>query len=267
MTIAAIDFGRLYSDHLAAAARAPKPASAWDARAADMSRKAQRSRYVDEFIARMDRAGAGTLLDVGCGPGTIGLPLADRLARVVGLDYSRGMLDALLENAAARGLDNVEAIQLAWEDDWSAVPECDIVVASRSTTVDDMAAALAKLHAKARKRVYLTHLVGGRFIDPAVIEVIGRRQPPLPDYIYVLNILHGMGIHARLDYIEHEGRLAGSADFDEFAGRVAWTLGELSADERSRLRAWYESMPPGHAPSGAPMRWAFISWEKDCARD
>ena len=42
--------------------------------------------------------------------------------------------------------------------------------------------------------------------------------------------------------VEHEGRLAGSADFDEFAGRVAWTLGELSADERSRLRAWYDSI-------------------------
>lgn len=262
MTIAAIDFGRLYRDHLAGAARTVKPASEWDARAQEMSRKALRSTYVDQFIARMDLSGAETLLDVGCGPGTICLPLAERMQRVIGLDYSRGMLDALAENAAARDLRNVERMHLAWEDDWSGVPTCDIVVASRSTTVEDMAAALHKLHAKARKRVYLTHLVGGRFVDPAVIEALGRRLPALPDYIYILNILHGMGIHPRVDYIEHEGRLAGAANFDELAARVAWAIGELSGDEHARLRAWYDAAPPGCPPGGAPMRWAFISWEK-----
>lgn len=109
---------------------------------------------------------------------------------------------------------------------------------------------------------YLTHLVGGRFIDPAVIDVIGRDLPPLPDYVYIVNILHGMGIHPRLDYIEHEGRLAGATNFDEFARRVAWALGELSDDERTRLRAWHGRVAPSLGAAGAPMRWAFISWEK-----
>ncbi|THF63953.1 class I SAM-dependent methyltransferase [Pseudothauera nasutitermitis] len=260
MSLAAIDFGRLYRDHLAAAKRNPKPASVWDARAAELGRKALKSRYVDEFIGRMDLAGARTLLDVGCGPGTICLPLAGRLERVIGLDFSRGMLDALQENAAGLELDNVEALQLAWEDDWAAVPACDIVVASRSTTVADLEVALHKLNDKAKRRVYLTHLVGGRFIDDAVIEAVGRDLPALPDYIYAVNILHGMGIHPRLDYIASEGRLTGATDFDEFAAHVAWALGELSAAERERLHAWYLRQP---APSlGAPMRWAFISWDK-----
>lgn len=263
MKLDSIDFGRLYREHHAAANRAPKPASEWDARAADMSRKALQSRYVDEFIGRMNLAGTQTLLDVGCGPGTICLPLAERLSRVIGLDFSRKMLDELLANAAALGHGNVEALHLAWEDDWSAVPACDIVVASRSTTVEDMAAALVKLNDKAKRRVYMTHLVGGRFIDPAVIEAVGRSAstpPALPDYIYIVNILYRMGIHPRLDYIEHEGRLAGAANFDEFAARVAWALGELSEPERARLADWYARQPMPLA--SAPMRWAFISWEK-----
>ncbi|THF62585.1 class I SAM-dependent methyltransferase [Pseudothauera rhizosphaerae] len=260
MSIAAIDFGRLYRDHLAAANRNPKPAGTWDARAGDMNRKTLKSRYVDEFIGRMDLAGARTLLDVGCGTGTICLPLAERLERVIGLDFSRGMLDALLDNAAALGRNNVEALHLAWEDDWAAVPACDIVVASRSTTVADLEAALHKLNDKAKRRVYLTHLVGGRFVDAAVIEAVGRDLPALPDYIYAVNILHRMGIHPRLDYIEAEGRLSGAAGFDEFAARVGWALGELSAAERERLHAWYLRQP---APiPGVPMRWAFISWDK-----
>ena len=262
MTIAAIDFGRLYSEHLAAAARKPKPASEWDSRASEMKYKSMQNVYVDQFVSHMNLTGSSTLLDIGCGPGTICLAVANRLKRVIGLDYSLGMLDALMKNAADCQLNNVEALHLSWEDDWSEVPECDIVVASRSTTVQDMATALAKLNAKARQRVYLTHLVGGRFVDPAVIQVLGRKLPPLPDYIYIINILHGMGIHPRLDYIENESRLAGTANFDEFISRVAWSLGDLTTDERARLRAWYENTAPGHNAIGPTMRWALVSWDK-----
>ncbi len=262
MTISAIDFGRLYRDHLSAAARKPKPASEWDSRASEMKYKSLKNTYVEQFVGRMDLAGSSTLLDVGCGPGTICLSVADRLSKVIGLDYSKGMLDALMENAIARQLENVETRHLSWEDDWSDVPVCDIVVASRSTTVEDMATALFKLDAKARQRVYLTHLVGGRFIDPAVIQVLGRKLPALPDYIYIINILHSMGIHPRLDYIENESRLAGTANFEEFFSRVAWSLGELTADERSRLQHWYENSAPGHRVIGPTMRWAFVSWDK-----
>lgn len=261
-TIAEIDFGRLYREHARVASRRSKPASAWDARAADMQQRLRQSRYAEAFIARMSLTGAATLLDVGCGPGTIALPLAARLERVYGLDYSSAMLDALRAGAAGRGLTNVEPLHLAWEDDWSEVPRCDIVVASRSTNVPDIAAALAKLDAWARHRVYLTHRVGDRLFDPGALEALGRRLVPPPDYIYVVNILHAMGIHPRLDYIESEQRLAPAADFDELARRLAWSLGELSPGELARLRAWHERAPPGAGESGAPMRWAFISWEK-----
>ena len=70
MTIEAIDFGRLYRDHLAMTTRPRKSAADWDARAAGMASKALRSQYAQEFVARMDLRGASSLLDVGCGPGT-----------------------------------------------------------------------------------------------------------------------------------------------------------------------------------------------------
>lgn len=261
MTIAAIDFGRLYRDHLAAAGRKPKSAEEWDNRADDMSKRPLQSAYTEAFIARMNLDSAQSLLDVGCGPGTICLSVADRLQHVYGLDYSKAMLQLLRDNAAGRGLTNVEALHRAWEDDWSDVPVCDIVVASRSTAVADIATALAKLNAKARQRVYLTHLVGGHFIDPEIIEVVGRELIPQPDYIYLLNILHRMGIHPRLDYIEQGGRFAGLRDFTEFARRVSWSLGELNAEEIARLRAWFDAGLARGDDIGAPMRWAFISWD------
>lgn len=263
MTIAAIDFGRLYRDHLAAAGRQPKPASAWDARVHDVDRKSPRSGYADEFIARMDLSGCDTLLDVGCGSGTISLPLAPQLRQIYGLDYSRAMLDALQANAVSCGAGNVETLHLAWEDDWSQVPECDIVVASRSTQVEDMAAALAKLHAKARKRVYLTHRIGGYFIAPEIVEAIGRQQLPLPDYIYILNILHGMGIHPRLDHLRSDGPTASTeTGFDGLLRRTEWALGALDEAERSRLRDWFDIAGDGVCHVRPPRHWAFICWEK-----
>src|SRR3989454_11732549 len=50
------------------------------------------------------------LLDVGCGPGSITRGLAERLApgQVVGLDLSRETLAAARQDAAARGLANLQ---------------------------------------------------------------------------------------------------------------------------------------------------------------
>ncbi len=261
MNISDIDFGQLYREHMAAAGGREKPPEEWDARAASMNTHTGDSGYVSEFVRRMDLSGCATLLDVGCGTGAIGLALADRMTRVVGLDYSRGMLDAMLDNAAQRGLTNVEAIRCAWEDDWSGVPACDIVVASRSTTVMDMADALAKLDAKAKRRVYLTSMVGGRFIDAGVAELLGRSRPPLPDYIYILNILHRMGRRPRLDYIESDNRLAGTENLDTFLRKVAFSVGELSEDERARLAGWHAANPQRARQGGAPFQWAFVSWD------
>lgn len=247
--------------------RLRKPASEWDARAERMRGKLGPSKYASDFLARMDLTGAATLLDVGCGPGTLALPLAGQLRQIYGLDYSQVMLDVLMENAAAAGVDNITPVLRAWEDDWSDLPRCDIVVASRSTAVEDMAAAIDKLNAHARQRVYLTTLVGGHFVDADIAALLGREQEPFPDYIYVINILYRLGLHPRLDYILLPSRLAGTADFAEFAEKVAWSFGELQPAELERLQRWYEADPERSRQGGAPMRWALIDWAPPLSAD
>lgn len=117
MTHADIDFGQLYRSHMTAAGGREKPPEEWDARAEAMGRMVGESRYVDDFIARMDLSCCTTLLDVGCGTGAIALALAPHLQRVVGLDYSTGMLEVMMRNAHALGHANVAPIRRAWEDD------------------------------------------------------------------------------------------------------------------------------------------------------
>ncbi len=260
-TVLEIDFGSLYREHMEASGGREKPPEAWDARAAEYSRKSSESEYTGEFVKRMDISQCRTLLDVGCGPGTIALAVADRLERVYALDYSRAMLQALEENAALRGIKNVQTILRSWDDDWSAVPECDMVVASRSTLVRDMAQALKKLDGKARRRVHLTSLAGGQFLAPEVLEAIGRKRPAFPDYIYIINILYQMGRSPRLDYIRTARKEEPHPNFDTFLRRVEFSLGPLSGAERNQLASWHSRSPDLPETTGTEICWAFISWE------
>lgn len=266
MIISDVDFAAMYRTHMLRSDRPSKPASEWDARAKSLSGKvmspeASGSGYTDDFLRRMDLSGARSLLDIGSGPGTIALAVADQLEQVVGLDYSPAMLECMRDNANELGLKNVQTCLRAWEDDWSDVPVCDIAVASRSSIVPDMAQALEKMTRHARLRCYMTHLVGGHFGDASVARALGRQQRAFPDYIYIVNILYGMNRHPRLDYIELPGRLAGTANFAEFAEKVAWSFGELTAEQIQRLQDWYDADPVRAQQGGEPMRWAFISWD------
>ncbi|VFS50104.1 23S rRNA (uracil-5-)-methyltransferase RumA [Budvicia aquatica] len=68
-----------------------KPASSWDAKAEKMAESCANpeDEYLKKFLSMMDLTGAETLLDIGCGPGTICLQVADRLKHVYGLDLQR----------------------------------------------------------------------------------------------------------------------------------------------------------------------------------
>jgi SAM-dependent methyltransferase len=259
VSLDAIDVAALYREHMARAGRREKTADEWDARAPGMGPGIFAGPYVEGFVARMDLEGCRTLLDVGCGPGTIALTVAPRLEHVFGLDFSPAMLEAFAANARERGLRHATPILRSWDDDWSDVPVCDVAVASRSTQVADLAAALDKLHAHARRRVYLTHLAGGRFVDEDVLAAIGRTEEPLPDYLYVVALLHQRGVHPRLDYLEGENRLRRCRDFADCLRKVSWSLGDLSAEEAERLRRHWDR----HAGElgRRPVRWALVSWE------
>lgn len=258
--IKAIDFGQLYREHLARSGRVFKAASEWDSKAAKMRGKVLESSYQNEFVSRMQYDGEDIVLDVGCGPGTIGLALAPKVKQVYGLDYSQGMLDAMLDNAAQLQVGNVQPILASWDDDWSALPICDIAVVSRASIVADMDDALDKLNRHARKKVYMTQLVGGRFVSREIEELLGREDRSFPDHIYIMNMLYQRNIYPTLDYIESPSRLADSSTVEEFIDKVRWSFGELSRDDEARISAWYQRDPEYAQQGGEPMRWAFMSW-------
>ena len=253
------DFARLYRERLAALGRRSKPPEHWDARAARTDRDIFDSAYAREFVARMNLSGCRTLLDVGCGAGTIGLSVAARLNHVYGLDYSQGMLGAFTENARSRGFAHVTPILRAWEDDWSGVPVCDVVVASRSTALPDLEWAIRKLNAQARVRVYLTYPADGHFIPDGVRRVLGPNGNGLPDFLYVIGILRNLGLQPTLDYLPGENRLANCSTFEQFLGRISEAIGPLADADVTRLADYFGD--PDARRAEEKMRWALFTWE------
>ena len=258
--IKSIDFGQLYREHLARSGRVFKPASEWDEKAAEMRTKVLDSSYRTDFVSRVQCTAEDTVIDIGCGPGTIGLALAPMVKQVYGLDYSQGMLDAMLQNAAELQIENVQPILASWEDDWSDVPVCDIAVVSRASIVADMDDALDKLNHHARKKVYMTQLVGGRFVSREIAELLGREDRSFPDHMYIMNMLYQRNIYPTLDYLESASRLAGSSTLPELIEKVRWSFGELSLVDEQKITQWYQRNPEYAQQGGEPMRWAFMSW-------
>ena len=134
--------------------------------------------------------------------GALSVLAAKKVDQIYGYDFSPKMLEFARENAQIYGAKNVKFAQRAFEDDWSDVPECDVVFASRCLEVDDLKAALSKLLSKTKKSLYITFKVGGSFVDEDVLGAIGREVEQKPDFVYLLNILFQMGYLPSLSYIK-----------------------------------------------------------------
>ncbi|MCQ9616085.1 methyltransferase domain-containing protein [Paenalcaligenes niemegkensis] len=215
--------------------------------------------YTTTFSNTVQLSKNDTVLDVGCGSGALAVLLAKRAKHVHALDYSPAMLKRVQENAAFHQVNNISTICKDWYESWDAVPQCDVVIASRSTLVDDMQAALLRLNQHARKRVYISYPANPYFVDAQVARILGREKQALPDYFYIPAILHAMGIYPNLSFIEYPGPLADTANFDEFLAQLE--EGEnLGESQRSRLQAWYDADVDRAATGGEPIRWALIDW-------
>ena len=203
-----IDWNELWKAlHVSSPERAEKdrnPAAHWDKRAAAYRRVTRDERSATEQeLAILGVQPGETVLDMGAGTGRLAVPVARTAAHVTALDPSEGMLAILRERMAAEGLTNYSCLRKRWEDATIGrdVEPHDIVVAAFSLGFYDLAAALEKLDAAARRAVYI-FWHAGEWRNPGEMalyrtvfgdEAAGEKG--YPDYIFPVNILHDAGIY------------------------------------------------------------------------
>lgn len=265
------DWSRIWRAHHAKKALQDRQGSHWDKRAKDFTRAVTRGDYIDQFMGLCDVRPDETVLDIGAAAGTLAIPLARRGARVTALEPSVVMRELLTERSVRENVDTIRIVEGRWEDDWDRldIGLHDVVIASRSLIVSDLGMAVDKLQHHARRRVYLSTLVGDGPFDRNLIAATGRNFTPGVDYIVVLNYLRQIGIYANLTFTTHRDDRT-FANLDEAVSGLSWMVHEITDTERERLRAYLDTAlvhDKGRLrlPRIRTVRWAVLWWDKENA--
>lgn len=86
----------------------------------------------EAVASALDLGGAGRLLDIGCGPGSLTLPLAALFADAIGVDADADMLAAAADEAARRGIHNVRWRRLRAEELPADLPSPSVISFAQS---------------------------------------------------------------------------------------------------------------------------------------
>ena len=222
--------------------------------------------YVDPFLRILNASADWSVLDVGCGAGTLAHPLAKTVRRVTAVDFSPAMLELLQARNQAEGIGNIETRLASWDDDWSAlgIEPHDAAIASRSLISENPRVLLEKLMSFAKRRVCISCAAGDGPYDRRVFAAVGRKLDPNPDYLYIYNLLHQMGIYANISMIEK--RVPSFSGEAEAVESVKWMLDAMTPGEEGDLRRFVASHLIAEGARWRfdypkPVRWAVIWWD------
>ena len=112
------------------------------------------ARGTDLEIACLPLKSEYTVLDLGCGPGRMTVPIAKKTKKVYATDFSEKMIEICRENCARSKAENVDCFVADWQnpDDDALFPEVDVIVQARWS---GGCSTLEKYQKKARKYVVI----------------------------------------------------------------------------------------------------------------
>lgn len=216
----------------------------WNARVGRFLRKTGRSDYINQLIALLDLAPEDAVFDMGCGAGSLAVPLAKDGHHVVAVDFADAMLEGLAQLAAEEGVsERIESFRRSWQEDWSDLPAADVAISSRSFVSADLAQTLPKLERQARKRCVLSVGAGDRpFRDARIFKAMGRdaeANVPPRELALITNFLWANGRFPRVDYVEYPGRWSKSTR-EELEEAIRSTHTPQNEEQERRLSAFLE---------------------------
>lgn len=212
-------------------------------------RHAQQERHnsrVIELLAEVQPS--WRVLDIGAGPGTLALPLAEKAAQVTAVEPASGMAQVLHENIAEAGLDNVSVIQKRWDDveiTQDLVGAYDLVIVSFAFGMLDLIDTIEKIRKVASNRVvfYWHAAPMARDVDAVQLWPLlhGKQFIPIPKANIIFNLLYSMGIYADVQVMPRaytETFVSMEAAVDEYCKR--YDVQHTDAQAVQKLRHYLE---------------------------
>lgn len=192
-----VDWVKFWSEKLA-----NKKDKDWDKAAPGFYRRTKKEDYNDALFEKLILTDEYSVLDVGCGEGSVTIPIAKRVKKVIGVDSSPKMLEYLKKRADDNNIDNIETILKPIEEiTYDEIGDVDVVVCSRSLNgIIPIDKVLSELDKIANKYVFIT-IFGpeNKKIEKDFDKELKIQTEDFPDYNYFFNILFNMGIYANIE--------------------------------------------------------------------
>ena len=243
----------------------------WDKAASGFYRRTKGEDYNDALFDKLILDENDSVLDVGCGEGSITIPLAKKVKKVIGIDSSPKMLEYLEKRKKDNDINNIETKLMAIEEiSYDAIGDVDIVVCSRSLNgIIPIEEVLKELHKIANKYVFIT-IFGpeNKKIEKDFDNEMGIKTEDFPDYNYFFNILFNMGIYANIERFDLNNYRKYSS-IEDAMDNGKFRLDLYSDDEKEKLKEYLERILTKDEKSGEYYNikdkadWILIWWKKE----
>ena len=216
----------------------------WNKAAAKYSERASKDNYTEQLIANMNLSKNDTVLDIGCGEGSVTIPLSHYVSEIKAVDATDKMLEILNEKIEIQNIENIKT----FKDDINTINvnnygNYDIVLASRVINgIKNLREVISDLNEIANKYVYFTLFGPNNWkLEKDFHEYIGKEYFGAPSYTIIINLLAEMGIYANVINLD-VGPVRKYKTIEEAIDNGKWNLANFSEEEQKELRKYLESV-------------------------
>ena len=232
-----INWEKLWQDKLTKKADRKKD---WDKAAPKFHKSAKRDNYHKQLLKQLNIKPTDTILDLGCGEGSITIPLSKLSKHVTGLDSSKKMLEILNEKCEKQNINNIDTVEMDIEKiNHKTIGEYDIVIASRSlNNIMNINHVISEINKIARKSVYITLFGPNNWrIKREFYEWINKPYADFPTHDYFFNILFNLNIYPNVKNLDTNN----AREYDSINDAIEsgkWRTETLSSEELGLLKEY-----------------------------
>lgn len=211
------------------------------------------------------------VLDIGSGPGTLAIPIAQQVAHVTAVEPSDGMINVMRDNMKEYGIENIDPVHKDWEavdieSDLSA--PYDVVFASYSLGMKDIRTSVQKMVDASSKYIYLYWFAGetswdmhSRKLWPSLH---GCKYQPAPKCNVLYSVLYDMGIYPNVSVFPFE-HIHRYSNFEEAVEDFKSYYNVTSDTQEAILRGYLKGVLESDNENLIQRRWSTrvrMWWEK-----
>lgn len=250
MDVKEINWSSIWRDGILFFAGEADKTASWDNAADRWNAIIKKDNYGQKVLETINIEPDWTVLDVGCGPGLLAIPLARKCRHLTALDISSQMLKLMKQNAEREKVTNIAYVNKPFEDTiiGKDIEKHDVVVASRSMGWErNLERFLRKMDEATKRRAYVIWGANERTFDIGLYKAIGRPYGETRMYIIIYNLLYQMGVRANIQMVQCQPTSMGYKSLEEgfdFLNKRFEKMGKdrkLNKEEENKLKKYLQT--------------------------